>query len=64
MVISEQEGIIKGFVCENGRVDMIAELHPYEECRLQFNRNKSARGVKLEDYYRKKIKVTVELVEK
>ena len=64
MVISEIEGVIKGFVCENGRVDMVAELRPYEECRLQFNQNKPVRGIKLEDYYRKKIKVTVELVEK
>lgn len=61
MVISEQEGFIKGFVCENGRVDMVVELRPYEECRLQFNQNKPARGIKLEDYYRKKIKVTVEM---
>ena len=42
---------------------MVAELLPYEECRLQFNQNKPVRGIKLEDYYRKKIKVTVELLE-
>ena len=63
MVISEQEGFIKGVVCENGRIDFIAELCPYTETRFFFNKNRPVRSVKLDSYYRKKVKITVELLE-
>jgi hypothetical protein len=62
MVISEQEGFIKGFVCENGRLDLIAEFRPHTETRFFFNMNRPARRVKLDSFYGKKVKITVELL--
>lgn len=71
MVISETKGVLTGFVCEDGRVDLTAVLYPdnseyvLEEqlFRFQFNKNFPKDGMKVGDYDRKKIKVTVELLE-
>lgn len=71
MVISETDGVMTGFVCENGRIDMTAPLYPdnneymleEQSFRFQFNKNFPKDGIKIADYDRKKIKVTVEICE-
>ena len=69
MVISETMGVLTGFVCENGRIDMTAILYPdnqeymleEQSFRFQFNKNFPKDGIKIEDYDRKKIRVIVEM---